>query len=707
MDVTYWPCEREGGRGVVPIGYPVANTRIHLLDAHLRPVPVGVPGELYIGGVQVGRGYLGRPELTAERFTPDPFSPEPGARLYKTGDLARYLPDGAVDFLGRIDHQVKLRGLRIELGEIESALAAHPSVREAVVLARSEGSGALGSVNLVAYLTGEGIDPSGLRSLLSRSLPEYMLPSAWVVLAELPLSPNGKVDRKALSRIAPERTAGEPAARVAPRTELERALAALWSEALSRDAGELGVHDDFFALAGNSITGAILISRLQERLGEIVHVVAIFDAPTIASLAAELAREYPRSVARVWGEESLGESGAAEVAASRALDEERLAEVRSLIRTLPPAALSPVKNPPALFVLSPPRSGSTLLRVMLGGHPRLFAPPELELLNFNSLAERRSAFQGRDAFRLEGLLRAVMEVQGEGPEEARSLVERFENEGMSTQELYRRLQGWIAPRLLVDKTPTYAWDPSTLERAEEAFEGARYIHLVRHPYGMISSFEEARIDQIFFSLDHPFGRRELAEALWGIAHRNILEFLSGVPEERQMTVRFEDLLRDPEGELRRICGLLGLEYDPAMSAPYERRSERMTDGLHAESRMLGDVKFHQHGRVERSVAESWRERYERDFLADGTWRLAARLGYDAERERVGVGRVPSSLVKLRPGSSRHPLFLVHPLSGELLLYRHLVHGLGGDQVVYGFQAQGFKAGEEPLESIEEMAGLYV
>jgi amino acid adenylation domain-containing protein len=712
VDVTYWACDREGSRALVPIGHPVANTRIHLLDPNLNPVPVGVPGELYIGGVQVARGYLGRPELTAERFPPDPFSPEPGARFYRTGDLARYLPDGAIDFLGRIDHQVKLRGLRIELGEIEAAIAAHPAVREAVVLARAEGAGALGAVNLVAYVTAAGEaapEPAELRELLARSLPEYMIPSAWAVLEELPLSPNGKVDRKALSRIAPERSAGAATGRVAPRTEMERALSGLWSEVLGGLAADsFGVHDNFFSLGGNSITGAILVNRLQQALGEIVYVVAIFDAPTIAALATLLAREYPQAVARLWGAGSLGEDCQVTLPDwEPPLDEARLEAVRSLIQTLPPAPLAAAPNPPAVFVLSPPRSGSTLLRVMLGGNPHLFAPPELELLNFNTLAERRDAFPGRDSFRLEGLPRALMAVEGSGPDEARAAIERFESEGLSTQELYRRLQEWIAPRLLVDKTPTYAWDPATLRRAEEAFAGARYIHLVRHPYGMIRSFEEARIDQIFFSMEHPFSRRALAEALWVTAHRNIVDFLAGVPEERQLTLRFEDLLGDPEGALLGVCAFLGIDYHPDMAEPYKGKSERMTDGLHAESRMLGDVKFHQHRGVEATVAERWREEYARDFLGEPTWRLAASLGYDVERERAGAGRTSPLLVKLRPGSAPHPLFLVHPLSGELLLYRHLRDGLGPDQAVYGFQAQGFEDGAPPLERIEEMADLYV
>ena len=719
VDVTCWTCERAGRRGVVPIGHPVANTQIWLLDASLHQVPVGVSGELHIGGVQVGRGYWNRPDLTAERFIPDPFSPEPGARLYKTGDLARRLPDGAVDFLGRIDHQVKVRGLRIELGEIEVALAAQPSIREAVVLARRpEGSaGTIGAVELVAYVipaaSGNGAAPAptlaGLRESLARSLPEHMLPTALVVLDAFPLTSSGKTDRRALSRIAPERTAGAPAERVAPRTELERFLAGLWSETLGGlPAESFGIHDSFFDLGGNSITGAILVNRLQKTLGEIVHVVAIFDTPTIAGLADWLAAEYPDAVARIWGADSLGEAAAAAVEQTAPLDEGRIEQVRRMIPTLQGGGGTRTRrNPPAVFVLSPPRSGSTLLRVMLGGNPRLFAPPELELLNFNTLAERRDAFPGRNAFRLEGLLRAVMEVRGGGPDEAREIVDRLTDLGLTTRELYRCLQEWIDDRLLVDKTPTYAWDPATLRRAEEAFKKARYIHLVRHPYGMVHSFEEARIDQIFFHEDHPFTRRELAEALWVIAHRNILDFLDEVPGDRQLTVRFEDLLADPESELRRICDVLGVDYHPDMAVPYKKKGARMTDGLHAESRMLGDVKFHEHKGVERGVAERWRESYRRDFLGDVTWRLAARLGYDVERERVGASRIPSSLVKLRPGTTRPPLFLVHPVSGELLLYRHLVNALGPDREVYGFQAQGFHEGEQPLETLEEMADLYV
>jgi len=639
VDVTVWACV-PGGRPVVPIGRPISNLRIHILDPAFRPVPMNVPGELYIAGVGLARGYLNRPALTADRFVPDPFG-SPGSRMYKSGDLCRHLPDGRIEYLGRLDHQVKIRGFRIELGEIEAALCAHPTVKEAVVLAREDRPG---DKRLVAYLTaaGETVETAvpELRRHLLASLPEYMVPAAFVVLPALPLSPNGKVDRKLLP--APDiadTAAPEDREHVAPRTPLEEFLAGLWKAPLGLES--VGIHDDFFGLGGNSISGAILINQLQERLGEIVHVVVIFDAPTVERMAAYLVESYPEAVARIWGRESLGEAVALldEAAAGR-VGEEEIARLRAIVTPLSPFATDEPKNPPAVFVLSPPRSGSTLLRVMLAGHPRLFAPPELEMLNFNALADRRAAYTGRDSFSLEGLIRAVMEVRGCGPDEAAETVETWERDGWTVRRAYRQLQEWLGDRLLIDKTPSYPLDLEILRRAETDFEGARYVHLLRHPYGMIRSFEEARLEQVFFRYDHPFTRRELAELIWLVSQENILRFLDGVPEERRHLVRFEDLVRDPEPVLRGLCDFLGLDFHPAMLQPYEDRSRRMTDGLHAESRMLGDVKFHSYSGIDASTAERWREAYPEDFLGVPTVRMAAALGYEVRAGRGSMGGIP-------------------------------------------------------------------
>ncbi|MBV9108923.1 MAG: amino acid adenylation domain-containing protein, partial [Gemmatimonadetes bacterium] len=281
VDVTWWACARGDDRRFVPIGRPIANTRIHLLDARLEPVPAGVAGELYIAGVQVGRGYLERRGLTAERFVPDPFSATPGARMYRTGDRARWLADGSVDYLGRADHQVKIRGFRIELGEIEAALRQVAGVTDCAVVVREH---ATGDRRLVAYVAGEA-EAEALRDRLRQSLPEYMVPSAFVFLDALPLTPNGKLDRKALP--APEGDAYARRGYEAPLGEVETALAETWSELLGVE--RVGRWDHFFELGGHSLLAIELIGRMR-RVGLYAEVRALFTTPVLAELALAVGR---------------------------------------------------------------------------------------------------------------------------------------------------------------------------------------------------------------------------------------------------------------------------------------------------------------------------------------------------------------------------------------------------------------------------------
>ncbi|WP_437681738.1 non-ribosomal peptide synthase/polyketide synthase [Sorangium sp. So ce131] len=287
VDVTSWRCRRGDSHGSVPIGRPIANTRIHLLDGQLRPVPVGVAGELYIGGVQVARGYLKRPALTAERFIPDPFSGTPGARLYRTGDLARFLPDGTILFLGRIDFQVKLRGFRIELGEIEAALMASAEVREAAVLLREDRPG---DPRLVAYVvprSGAEVDAEALRRSLERSLPSYMVPGAFLALESLPLTTSGKLDRKALP--APELEAQESGYEP-PRTAVEETLVGIWAEVLGLEAGRVSVNADFFELGGHSLLATRVVSRIRDVLAAPLPLRALFENTTVAALSTVVER---------------------------------------------------------------------------------------------------------------------------------------------------------------------------------------------------------------------------------------------------------------------------------------------------------------------------------------------------------------------------------------------------------------------------------
>jgi amino acid adenylation domain-containing protein len=284
IDVTAWACEAGTSTNSIPIGRPIDNTRIYILDAQGQPVPVGVPGELFIGGVQVGRGYLNRPELSAERFIADPFSSDPEARLYKTGDLVRWREDGSIEYLGRNDFQVKIRGFRIELGEIEARLAEHPAVRETAVLAREDGPG---GKQLVAYYTGDAdVTVDSLRAHLAETLPEYMVPAAFVHLAALPLSPNGKLDRKALP--APDAGALQTRQYEAPQGETEQALADIWAELLKVD--RVGRHDNFFELGGHSLLAISLIEKMGQK-GLTADVRVVFTAPTLAKLAEAVEEE--------------------------------------------------------------------------------------------------------------------------------------------------------------------------------------------------------------------------------------------------------------------------------------------------------------------------------------------------------------------------------------------------------------------------------
>ena len=1047
IDVTYWHCQPKEQLTSVPIGRPVANTQTYILDGDLQPVPVGIAGELYLGGVQLARGYLNRTELTAQRFIANPFIDDFNSPyLYKTGDLARYLSDGNIEYLGRLDNQVKIRGFRIELGEIEAVIARHPNIDKTVVIAPEDTSGdkrlvayvvpqlepenleqqqriddehisqwkniyeqnysqisetqnpasnfitwnssytglpipnmemkewvdqtierilalqpnkvleigcgtgllmfplashcqeywgtdissaaidylkqqlaqlehelpqvkllnrsaenfrdietrtfdtiILNSVvqyfpnvdyllnvlegaiaalkpggtifvgdvrslelleayhasieldrasdslsrqqfqqrleqrvqqdkelviapaffqaikekfpqitqvkielkrgryhneltrfrydvtlklgesqnyldekswlnwqqqeldvasvrqlleqsqpaklgfrsvpnarlwqemktiewlnsNEEPYTVGEwrsqksqlpvvGIDPeqlwelsqdlpydieigwsdslvdgcfdvifrhrsklgeidgvptsqapssefpvqpwdtytnntlqwrsgsnlvSILRKWVQEKLPEFMVPSVFVVLETLPLTPNGKLDRRALPNAFQRNLEVDF---VAPRTPIQNMLAAMWEDILGV---EVGIYDNFFELGGDSIKGAIFVNRLQEKIGSIVQILVIFEAPTIAELEVYLYREYPQQVARI-----LGLKYTAEAATQTSkIDAAKVSQLRQLLPSLPPRRnLTQTKNKRAIFVLSPPRSGSTLLRVVLGGHPQLFAPQELFLLSFNSLADRKIAFSGstEQNFFREGCIHAIKQLKNSSTEQAQKLMQEFEQQ-LTTKEFFSWMQQLLREQILVDKTPTYALDLETLKRIEEDFDNPLYIHLLRHPYGMIRSFKEARLDRVCHALFPTLGNVnqpifdcvELAELIWLISHQNILKFLQNIPSDRHYRVRFEDFVSQPKTVVEGISQFLNLDFDMEMLQPYKEQDKRMTDGLHSVSRMLGDVKFHQHKTIDPAVADAWRKHYTVDFLGDVTWQVAESLGY--------------------------------------------------------------------------------
>jgi acyl carrier protein len=290
---TYSTCALRTSDGPETIGRPIANTQIYILDTDLQPAPVGVPGEVHIGGEGLARGYLNRSELTAEKFMPNPFSKEPGARLYKTGDLARYLPTGNIEFRGRTDYQVKVLGFRIELGETEAVLGQHPAVGETVVVAREDVPGGKRLVAYVVLNQEQAPTVSELRSFLQAKLPNYMIPSAFVLLDSLPLTPNGKVDRGALP--PPNQTRPElERSFLAPCTPSEQLLTAIWAQILELD--KIGVHDNFFDLGGHSLLATQIVSRIRETLQIELPLRRLFEKPTIAELAELISEERCRKM---------------------------------------------------------------------------------------------------------------------------------------------------------------------------------------------------------------------------------------------------------------------------------------------------------------------------------------------------------------------------------------------------------------------------
>jgi amino acid adenylation domain-containing protein len=294
IDVTSYTCRESDAAGWIPIGRPIANTQVYILDQYLAPAPVGVVGEIYIGGNGLARGYLNQPELTAEKFIYHSFEGEPARRLYKTGDLARYLPDGNIEFLERTDHQVKIRGYRIELGEIEAVLGQHPMAQSSVVVVRED---ELGDKRLVGYVVArqeKAFDASEVRQYLKHKLPEYMIPSALVLLDELPLTPSGKVDRRALP--APDQN-GLQLANVyqPPRTPTEETLVAIWGKMLKLD--KVGIHDNFFDLGGHSLFATQIMSRIRSAFSiDDLPLRHMFESPTVAEMAVIITQSQWKQV---------------------------------------------------------------------------------------------------------------------------------------------------------------------------------------------------------------------------------------------------------------------------------------------------------------------------------------------------------------------------------------------------------------------------
>ena len=295
-NTTFTCCHRitaaPPGRSI-PIGRPIHNTTVYIVDQHMQPVPIGVPGELCTGGAGLARGYLNSPELTAEKFVPNPFSSDPGARLYRTGDLARHLADGTIEFLGRMDRQVKIRGHRVERGEIETALRSHPRIRDCAVIVRL---GPDGDKLLVTYIVPEadaGLTPQDLRSFLGRKLPEPLIPSVFTMLPMLPLTPNGKLDQQALQALGDALPSSKINPAIPPRNPVEEGVARIWERVLSRKS--VSIREDFFTVGGHSLLSLRLLAEIRNEFGVMIPARRLFETPTVEGLAACISEQATSS----------------------------------------------------------------------------------------------------------------------------------------------------------------------------------------------------------------------------------------------------------------------------------------------------------------------------------------------------------------------------------------------------------------------------
>ena len=623
---------------IVPLGPPLDNFDVHLMDEQMNLVDAGSDGEICIGGPNIARGYINQPELTAIKFIPNPFDRAPGGRLYRSGDRGRRLTNSTIEFIGRVDFQISIRGFRIEPGEIETVIKRHPDVSETVVTAIDDPNS---DKRLVAYVVpGRDSKPTieALRGMLHTSLPDYMVPSVFVMLDAMPRLPNGKIDRQRLPQPEQKRPdLGQ--AYVPPQSELQQYLANLWCAILMLD--KVGIYDRFFELGGTSILAARFVNQLQAELGEFIYIVSVFEAPTIKEYADFLRNHYTDAVAGKFTDASDVTSnqhvGSGNDSAASPIEHATILQMKQFIPSLSRSgtddAIPQTKNPPILFILSPPRSGVTLLRIMLAGHPKLFVANDLKLLGFHTLLERTEAFSGKYDELLEETFRTVQAVMRCDSGDARRIIAEYENSELTTKTFYGILQQRIGKRMFVEASSTYALDFETLLKAEKIFRDTCYIHFISHPYSMIRSFQRSHLAQQLYLHKHPFNSRELAELLWVIGHMNLAKFLSNLPENRRYQMRFEDLMSRPQEIIATLCQRFGLPFhldllkplgNPQANIKQESTSEPILQAAVTGANIPAGI----------PTADAFRTPiFETDHLSAITWEIAETFGYRRETVR--------------------------------------------------------------------------
>ena len=611
------PKQRKAGS----VGMPI-NADIKILGHDGSSLSFNQIGHVVVSSKGLMLGYYDESESHHLYFNEDGF---------RTGDLGYLDEEGYLHITGRVKDIINRGGEKITPLEVDRVILSHPYVVDAACFPIPHET--LGEDIAAIFVVEEKkeLDSKALSLWLRQHLAHFKVPNKLIAVNSIPRN-NGKLQRKLLAERFSSVTTleNDQVLFEAPETIVAKFIASVWANILN--SSNIGLNDNFFSLGGNSLKAASFINQLQQDWKKPIYVSSLFDAPTVAEYEKFLFKNYPEAISLI-----LGADLEIDPDDFNKLRPEDIATFKAKIVHPSPSLKSTKKNKKAVFILSAPRSGSTLLRTMLAGHSSLFSPPELYLLSFDNLVDRKKWYSGSQRFQLEGNLRALMQARNESLDSVNELMLSLENRRCTTHEYYGLLQNWIGEQILVDKTPAYAIDLKVLQQAEDSFDQACYIYLYRHPYGMIRSFEEAKLDQLWsprlqgVSSEEPvqvsFNRRQMAEMIWLILNENILTFLKSIPSSRQLFVPFEDLVNKPSNEMHKVCDMLGLSYMDSMINPQSDQKARMTDGVHAMSKMIGDPKFHYHKKIDPSIADQWKSAYTIDFLSDETWQLANVLGY--------------------------------------------------------------------------------
>ncbi|GMV92676.1 MAG: hypothetical protein AMXMBFR82_24540 [Candidatus Hydrogenedentota bacterium] len=485
-----------------------------------------------------------------------------------------------------------------------------------------------------------------------------------------------------------------PAADSADPKELEIYLRRELAKVLYRGEYTIPLDRNFIELGLDSIMMMEMMNSIERDLGLKLFPKEVFDRPTIQQLAPYLADEIanlaPTPIEAAVPAAPTGRAG--------------VLTARRRLKTTVPA----VKNKPVVFLLSGPRCGSTLLRVMLAGHPDLFCPPELHLLQFNSMREW-SEDLGK-SYLGEGLQRAFMEVDGLTAEESKAKLDQLIRENAPVERVYAMLQDKVAPRILVDKSPSYGSSIETLEHAERIFEGAKYIHLVRHPYSAIESFMRNRFERLM--TEGETDSMALGEDVWSVMNANIRDFLSPLIKSKHHLVRYEDLVSDPEKTMKALCAFLEIPFDRAVLKPYE--GKRMTDGVHSASAPVGDPNFMNHKDIDPALGTVWKRIRLPRRLGGYSRRVAAELGYSLPvEETLGSGGEPTvaqtvqHVIRVQPKGDHAPFFCAAPAGGIAYTYFNLPQYIGDETPFYALQDPSLNPTQEPYETMEDLAAEHV